>query len=121
MEANTWAYRAVSHACSEPVNGHYYWCDHPGKCAVDVITDHPANDIPYGPGANFDINTLQEFHIRVDFEEDDNGQFTRYYITLTQGDKTVRSQPEATHLHAETTRFILNFAATRASSSQTGI
>jgi len=49
MEANTWAYRAVSHACNDPVNGHYSWCDHPGKSAVDVILDKP--DSAYGPGS----------------------------------------------------------------------
>jgi hypothetical protein len=31
MEANTWAYRAVNHACEGGT------CDHAGKCAVDVI------------------------------------------------------------------------------------
>jgi hypothetical protein len=49
MEANTWAYRATSHACNEPVNGHYTWCDSNGTCDVDIIYDHP--ETAYGPGS----------------------------------------------------------------------
>jgi hypothetical protein len=52
MEANVWAYKAVSHACSAPTpEGHFTWCDHPGKCDVDIIEDFPQNAIPYGPGS----------------------------------------------------------------------
>ena len=91
MEANTWAYRAVSHACSAPTPaGHFDWCDHPGKCAVDVIEDFPQNSIPYGPGSQYDINTNQPFHIRVDFEEDSDNEFSSYTITLTQDGREVK-------------------------------
>jgi len=56
MEANIHAYRAVNHHCSDPVNGHYSWCDRAGSCAVDIITDFPDTD-PYGPGSSYTINT----------------------------------------------------------------
>ena len=50
MEANTFAWRAVNHHCTDNGNGHYTWCDHNGTCAVDIITDFPNSD-PYGPGS----------------------------------------------------------------------
>ena len=69
MEANTWAYKAVSHACNEPdANGYYDWCDGAGTCAVDIILDHP--ETAYGPRSQYEINTNEEFHIRVDFNQD---------------------------------------------------
>ena len=83
MEANIWAYRGVNHHCDEPNNGHYSWCDKPGTCAVDVITDFPGN-IPYGPGSQYTINTEREFHIKIDFTENDLGEFIRYSIILSQ-------------------------------------
>ena len=58
MEANVWAWRATSHACDAPdANGFYGNCDRNGSCDVDIITDdHP--ETAYGPGAQYDINTL---------------------------------------------------------------
>jgi len=50
MEANIHAYKAVSHHCDAPVNGHYTNCDRHGSCDVDIITDFPDSD-PYGPGS----------------------------------------------------------------------
>lgn len=90
MEANEWAYRACSHSCNTPnSNGFYDWCDGPGKCSVDVITDHP--DSAYGPGSQYDINTQQEFHIRIDFDKDaTDGEFSSYTITLSQGSSEVK-------------------------------
>ena len=84
MEANQYAYRAVNHHCNEPNSGgHYDWCDKPGSCAVDIITDHPTNEKHYGPGSEYTIDTLREFHIKVDFVEDSQETFVQYSITLT--------------------------------------
>ena len=82
MEANIFAYRAVNHHCDDPSNGHYSWCDREGSCAVDIITDFPDTD-PYGPGSSYTINTLREFHVRVDFVEDSQGLLSQYSITLS--------------------------------------
>lgn len=94
MEANQYAYRAVNHHCNEPNSGgHYDWCDKPGSCAVDIITDHPTNEKHYGPGSEYTIDTLREFHIKVDFVEDSQGTFVQYSITLTQdGSNVVMNQ-----------------------------
>ena len=88
MEANIWAYRGVNHHCDEPNNGHYTDCDRHGTCAVDVITDFPGN-IPYGPGSQYTINSEREFHIKIDFTENDLGEFIRYSITLSQDGRQV--------------------------------
>ena len=72
MEANKHAFRTTNHHCSEPSNGHYDWCDRAGTCTVDVITDFPDSD-PYGPGPLYTINTHREFHVKIDFIEDDQG------------------------------------------------
>jgi len=88
MEANIWAWRATSHACDAHSNGFFDNCDKNGSCSVDIITDdHP--ETAYGPGAEFDINTLEEFHVKVNFNTDANGDFSDYVIKLTQGDRTV--------------------------------
>lgn len=89
MEANTWAYKATSHACNEPVNGHYTQCDSNGTCDVDIITDHPES--AYGPGSEYDINTEEEFHIKVNFGQDAvDGEFVSYTITLSQDDDEIQ-------------------------------
>jgi len=91
MEANNIAYRAIEHVCDAPdENGFYDSCDHTGQCYVDVILDYPASDKVYGPGSEFDINTNNEFHIRIDFETDDAGEFSQYTITLTQDGREVK-------------------------------
>jgi hypothetical protein len=82
MEANTFAWRAVNHHCTDNGNGHYTWCDHNGTCAVDIITDFPNSD-PYGPGIEYTINTLFEFNTKIEFFEDAQGNFNQYTITLS--------------------------------------
>lgn len=44
----------------------------------------------YGPGANFAINTNQEYHIKTEFLTTTDGeQLASYVTTLTQGSSTV--------------------------------
>ena len=48
--------------------GYYGWCDKIGSSGVDIITDYPDSE-PYGPGPEYTINTLKEFHVRAEFFE----------------------------------------------------
>lgn len=74
MEANIYAYRSVEHTCDAPdSNGYIANCDRNGQCHVDVIWDKPES--AYGPGSEYDINTLNEFHVKVDFDQDSAGEF----------------------------------------------
>jgi hypothetical protein len=59
MEANTWGFHTTAHACDPPNENGWYSaesCDFRGQCEVD-IEDVGAID-RYGPGEQFDINTL---------------------------------------------------------------
>lgn len=88
MEANQWAYHATSHSCDTPdANGHYTNCDRPGTCDLDIFDNQP--DINFGPGAQYQINTLQEFHTKVEFKQDDDGEFSEYSIILSQEGREV--------------------------------
>ena len=72
----------MSHYCTDAGNGHYSWCDGDGTCAVDFISDFPANEKQYGPGSEYTINTLLEFHVEVDFI-DVNEEFYEYVVVLS--------------------------------------
>jgi len=88
MEANQWAYHATSHSCDTPdANGHYTNCDRPGTCDLDIYDHQP--DVNFGPGAQYQINTLQEFHTKVEFKQDTDGEFSEYSIILTQDGREV--------------------------------
>ena len=44
----------------------------------------------YGEGwQEYKINTRRPFHVKIDFEESSEGNFTGYMVTLTQGWKEV--------------------------------
>lgn len=87
MEANQWAWATTPHACNAPSSeGFYDWCDRAGTCHIDNIVNMAYND--YGPGDDFKINTLQEFHTKMDFNEED-GHFTEFVVTMSQGDNQV--------------------------------
>jgi len=90
MEANQWAYKAISHSCDAPnQHGYYDRCDHAGTCGVDVIKDQP--DTAYGPGSKYTINTKQQFHVKVDFEQDpQDGELSSYTVTFTQRGREVK-------------------------------
>lgn len=72
MEANQYAWRATSHSCDGPnENGYYGSCDSNGSCHVDIIQDKP--ETAYGPGTQYTINTLEEFHVKINFNADAAG------------------------------------------------
>ena len=83
MEANQWSWHATAHACDAPNDGgHYNNCDRGCSCKADV---HDLDHDAYGPGNNYQINTLESFHARIDFHEE-NGQFSGYTVKLSQDD-----------------------------------
>ena len=85
MEANQWGLHTTAHPCEAPSDlGHYTACDFQGQCVVD-IEDEGALE-RYGPGPEFDINTLETFNVRLDYH-DFEGHFVGYTTTLTQGDQ----------------------------------
>merc|ERR1712060_341849 len=89
MEANQWGFHTTAHPCDGPDEFGYYAndaCDFQGQCVVD-IEDVGATD-RYGPGEQFDINTLLPYTVRIDYH-DFEGHFVGYTTTLTQGDQTI--------------------------------
>lgn len=89
MEANQFAWKSINHYCSIPDDqGYYDWCDKIGRSGVDIITDYPDSD-PYGPGPEYTINTLEEFHVRAEFFEGVDGKLQSYTITLSQEGRDV--------------------------------
>ena len=83
MEANTYAYHTTSHKCDAPNEfGYYANCDRAGKCVADIPT---VSD--FGPGSDYKINSLESFHVKIDFKKSSEGQFSGYTTTLSQGEE----------------------------------
>jgi len=91
MEANQYAYQTTAHACSGAwSNGHYDSnCEHGGLCIQNSVDNwnHKGKNY-YGPGGQFNIDTTQEFHVKIEFKES-SGQFQEFTTTLTQGSSIV--------------------------------
>jgi len=82
MEANTYSLRSTPHKCDAPDSmGHYWSCDRGGKYDVDVQEQHKSE---FGPGSEYEINTEQPFHVKIDFNKTEAGSFHNYSTTLSQ-------------------------------------
>lgn len=65
MEANSYAWHTTPHKCDDPTDkGFYENCDVVGGCATVI---HQMDPNAYGPGENFTINTLNPFHVKMEF------------------------------------------------------
>lgn len=84
MEANHWGFHTTIHACEKP-NAHGWFaaesCDFKGSCEVDIKGAGVADR--YGPGEEFDINTLKPFNVRLDYHKYDEN-LVGYTTTVTQ-------------------------------------
>ena len=80
MEANTFAWHTTPHKCDPPAaNMHYSYCD--GGGCVKSMED--LGNSKYGPDNSKEIDTLQPFHAKIDFNQSDN-ILTEILVTLTQ-------------------------------------
>jgi len=87
METNQWGFHTTAHPCVAPnENGWYSDCDFQGQCVVD-IQDVGAVD-RFGPGEQYDINTLETFNVRLDYHDFED-HFVGYTTTMTQGDHVI--------------------------------
>ena len=67
---------------------------HGDHLEILTILPHPMNyhfpdSDPYGPGPEYTINTLEEFHVRAEFFEGFDGKLQSYTITLSQDGRDV--------------------------------
>merc|ERR1712038_1345291 len=105
MEANKYAFYTTAHKCEAPdAFGNYHSCDRPGTCTSNLLLEktgsgpHP----DYMPGSTSGINTEQEFHVKIDFHEE-NGLFNGYTLKMTQGAKeVVYNKSDCSYLNAMT-------------------
>ena len=82
MEANTYAWHTTPHMCdSKTDKGHYNHCDQSGSCFQIAKQKLDGQD---GPGGQFKINTLQQFHVKISFEE--SGHFK---VEMSQNGQTI--------------------------------
>ena len=86
QEANAWGFHTTAHPCDEPNEfGYYAACDFQGQCVVDIKDEEVAGR--FGPGEEFDLNSLETFNVRLDYHALDETNFVAYTTTLTQGDQ----------------------------------
>ena len=86
MEANTYSFRSTPHKCDSPDSkGHYWSCDRGGNYAVDVQDNHKEQ---FGPGSNYEIDTEQPFHVKIDFQSESN-KFQGYSTTISQNNNEI--------------------------------
>ena len=84
MEANQWAFQTTPHSCDNPSSvGFYNNCNRGGDCWLNNIDKLAYSD--YGPGDNFRINTLREFHVSLVWGT--TGDFT---VKMSQGSNSVQ-------------------------------
>ena len=90
MEANKYAYQTTTHTCDAPSNGHYYNCNRGGTCVTNTVEQWNHQGINnYGPGSQYQINTLEEFHVKLEFQQNPSGEFEAFTTTLTQNSNSV--------------------------------
>ena len=83
IEANSYGFKATPHRCDAPdSNGHYSACDGYGV-DIDDALEFGSGAKDFGPGSDYNINTLKEFNYEVYFAED-NGNFVRMDISVWQ-------------------------------------
>ena len=98
MLANKYSWRTDSQACDPPKKPGVYeygMCDtdhfRDKLCTVDQYDLYPAvygfgNTSVWGPEGLGGIDTQCPFHVKIDFNTDEEGKlFTNYVVTLTQG------------------------------------
>lgn len=85
MEANQYAYQTTAHNChSQSDQGFYDDCDRGGTCTQNtVLLFNRQGHKAYGPSNQHTINTLQEFHVKIEFQES-RGEFAAFKATMTQ-------------------------------------
>ena len=77
-----WGFQTTAHPCDEPNEfGYYAACDFNGECKVGIKDEEFAGR--FGPGEEFDINTLETFNIRLDYHALDETHFVAYTTTMT--------------------------------------
>ena len=85
QEANKYSWATTPHTCNSPnEHGHYDYCDGAGQCALNIVDQLQWNG--YGPGQQYTINTEQDFHVKVSFEDADSssGHLNSFSTTLSQ-------------------------------------
>jgi len=68
-------------------NGYYGDCDHLGHCSLDVHKN--LEKFSFGPGAEYKINTLLPFHVKMHFDTDFKSNWASYTTTFIQKGRTV--------------------------------
>ena len=82
QEGNKWAFQTTPHTCNAPSSvGFYDWCDGGGQCVMNIADQLQWNG--YGPGSQYTINTEEQFHVKVEFLTDSNGQMNGFSTTFT--------------------------------------
>lgn len=81
MEANTYAFQTTPHRCDAPNSkGHYSNCDRGGQCYQKAWHKMAGK---YGPGDQYPINTLKEFHAKISFTTE-----AHFTVELSQNGQT---------------------------------
>lgn len=97
MEANLRAFQVTPHPCDEPTaEGYYGNCDRSGACYRNSVEKLPES--AFGPGPDYTINSLEVFHVKIEFEET-GGEFTNFISTFSQGSASIEMRgdcPEET-------------------------
>ena len=87
MEASYFEYRATVHTCNAPTStGWINECDMDG---CNKYVEHEYTNETFGWGSEYQINTEQPFHTKMDFEAADDGSIASVTTTITQGEKFV--------------------------------
>ena len=74
MEANKWVWASTPHKCDAPSDlGHYTTCDSAGTCHKN--TAEGFDFYVFGPSDEYTINSLNDFHVKLDFSVDENNSF----------------------------------------------
>lgn len=97
FEGNQQGFRVTPRTCDEPSEtGFFNKCDASGDVVLDV---NDQTDFTYGPGSDFDINSLNTVTYKVDFHADGD-VLTGYSVTLSQDDKSFTVDKSGDYLTA---------------------
>ena len=83
-EANKYSFMTTPHICNSPdEHGHYSSCDGAGQCNLNIVNQLDWNG--YGPGPSYTINTEQDFHVKISFEDADpkSGHLNSFSTTFS--------------------------------------